>query len=516
MIRNEHYAAEGPATAPWPIVSRNQASLSYSERQRILQIASSLLDAEPAIAGTAFAGTRVNCGWRPAPTLYLEDHRSIELTSEQTARHFEYRSLGLASDQDFYLISREHDPTYERYVSDTLGFGAPGILRVQPDSRTRKSLCSACCDDPDAMRRLIGAARDAGTINIMPFISNGHVWELGRKIAVAADVDVQIAAPPPRLSQYCNDKLWFSDQAQRVLGRDSLLTTWRAYSPAAAAALIRSLAASNERLVVKIPSSAGAMGNLIFSSENVRDLPLRVIRGQILRRLNTIGWRGHFPVQVAVWEENTLASPSAQVWIPSAAMGDPVIESIYTQMFSDEAGRFSGATDAEMPEDVSQKMADEAMQLAYLFQSLGYFGRISFDALLCGDSPYSSALHWIECNARWGGVSIPMTIANRLGAQYPDSRTVIVQMHAADRCESFADHLATCAPLQYSHCKQEGLIWLNSVLPSIILDDDMHGIDVGVVNLPAHSGINFMCISHTLDEAIILSKQTMELLQRLN
>jgi len=58
--------------------------------------------------------------------------------------------------------------------------------------------------------------------------------------------------------------------------------------------------------------------------------------------------------------------------------------------------------------------ASEALTLASPLQSLGYIGRASFDALLVGASPEQATIHWIECNARWGGVSIPMTAARRL------------------------------------------------------------------------------------------------------
>jgi hypothetical protein len=49
-----------------------------------------------------------------------------------------------------------------------------------------------------------------------------------------------------------------------------------------------------------------------------------------------------------------------------------------------------------------------------LFQHLGYFGRCSFDAVISGRDYSNAVLHWIECNGRWGGVSIPMTLAHRL------------------------------------------------------------------------------------------------------
>ena len=39
---------------------------------------------------------------------------------------------------------------------------------------------------------------------------------------------------------------------------------------------------------------------------------------------------------------------------------------------------------------------------------------MSLDALLTGQDMSNAELHWIECNGRWGGVSIPMTAARNL------------------------------------------------------------------------------------------------------
>ena len=52
--------------------------------------------------------------------------------------------------------------------------------------------------------------------------------------------------------------------------------------------------------------------------------------------------------------------------------------------------------------------------LTVLFQELGYVGRCSFDMVLVGESIDNCRVEFIECNARWGGTSIPMTLVNRL------------------------------------------------------------------------------------------------------
>jgi hypothetical protein len=59
------------------------------------------------------------------------------------------------------------------------------------------------------------------------------------------------------------------------------------------------------------------------------------------------------------------------------------------------------------------------MRIALVLQHTGYFGRLSFDALLTTRKSGSTETKWIECNGRWGGVSLPMTLGNRL---FPDGR----------------------------------------------------------------------------------------------
>lgn len=52
--------------------------------------------------------------------------------------------------------------------------------------------------------------------------------------------------------------------------------------------------------------------------------------------------------------------------------------------------------------------------LARVFQHLGYVGRCSFDMMLVGPNIQESEIELIECNGRWGGTSLPMTLMNRM------------------------------------------------------------------------------------------------------
>ena len=62
----------------------------------------------------------------------------------------------------------------------------------------------------------------------------------------------------------------------------------------------------------------------------------------------------------------------------------------------------------------SDEVVDRSWLIGRLFQRLGYVGRCSFDLILVGERMDRSRLEFVECNGRWGGTSLPMTLVNRL------------------------------------------------------------------------------------------------------
>lgn len=122
-----------------------------------------------------------------------------------------------------------------------------------------------------------------------------------------------------------------------------------------------------------------------------------------------------------------------------------------------------GSVPAELPEKWQRRLAEDAMRLASALQLLGYFGRCSLDALLVGQSLDSGVLHWIECNGRWGGVSIPMTIVNRLTGGR--AKFVVVQRTEENRRpQSFAAALRALDEILFrSGRHEEGIILLSPV-----------------------------------------------------
>ena len=257
-------------------------------------------------------------------------------------------------------------------------------------------------------------------------------------MADASGCDVRVAAPPPRLTRRANDKLWFAEQVRQVLGRHALPPVRGAYGPAALAGQIRALASLYDRVVVKVPNSAGSMGNLSLWSSSIRDVPLPQLRNRLVSLLRDLGWKDSYPLLVEVWDCPVLSSPSVQIWIPNRQEGPPVIEGIFEQVVQGMEGEFIGSAPAQLPSTWCSRLASEALALATLLQYCGYFGRCSFDSVITGVSYDKSNLHWIECNGRWGGVSIPMTLVNRLTGDWSRLSFVVVhQSHQPTRPTKF-------------------------------------------------------------------------------
>jgi hypothetical protein len=411
-----------------PIVSHATAAIGAPARGRIEQLASRLLAAEPGLAAVGAFGRDVRAGLREGPALLFEDHTDIALFGGRGDATLQYRSLLLAGEGDVVLVGGQRSPPFEAYCRDALGLGAPIVLGIPTASRAEPGgLALRCSGHAQAMAAITRVANQQGRLNLIPYIGSGGAWVLAGRIANSSGADVFVAAPPPRLARRVNDKLWFARCVTELLGGRALPPTYHAFGPAALAGRVALLARRCERIVIKVPGSAGSAGNLVLDSTGLRALPLRGLRLRLLRLLRNLGWRNGFPLMVGVWDTAVLGSPSVQTWIPHADDGLPVVEGIFDQVVEGSAGEFVGAVPCRAPAPWLQRLADEATLIALLFQRLGYFGRCSFDSVIAGEDYAGAALHWIECNGRWGGTSIPMTLANRLLGDWATRSLMIVQ-----------------------------------------------------------------------------------------
>ena len=410
-----------------PIVAHSPVRLDAQDRRYVSQIATRLLANEPALHFTTEAfGSRVSAGADAGPSLLLQDLEGVALVTEPVDSLLQYRMLWLAQEGDQVVLSIRRSPAFETYCREHLHLGRVDI--VSPVLATpNKSLATCCRQDRTVLARLVARARQYGRLNIQPHIGTGAVWALAATIAAQSGASVRVAAPPPRLTQRVNDKLWFAQCVSMVLGPRAMPPSYFAFGPAALTRRVATLAKTCDQVAIKVPNSSGSMGNLTLASSSLRHLSVRVVRQRLLALLHELGWRNTYPLLVSVWECPVVVSPSVQMWIPEKEYGDPVVEGVFNQVVEGPVGEFIGAMPSTLPEAWRLRLAQESLLLGALFQELGYFGRCSFDAILVGEALDSAALHWIECNGRWGGASIPMTLANRLIGDWSWQPFVVVQ-----------------------------------------------------------------------------------------
>lgn len=446
-----------------PIVEDFHVDLTDAERRELARIAARLVAEEPGLSATGIFGPRVMAGVGHGPAVLFEDHSETAFADQHNDSLLEYRTIFLAQDGDLLLIGEQRNPEFEDYCRTFLGLEGIDVDRPAEISRPALPLAVRCASDPRIMERLAGMARRNGELTLITYMGTGHVWQLARKIADMSDATVRVASPHPRLARRVNDKLWFGYRVNELLGRQAMPSTYTAFGPAALAGHLKRLSRDHDRIVVKVPDSAGSEGNLVLQAADFEGLTLNEIKACLTAIMNDLGWGQTYPLAISVWESPLIDSPSIQMWVPHREEGSPIVQGIFSQVVTGEAGEFVGAVPCNLPADFRYRMGREAVILATLFQELGYFGPCSFDAVVMGSDIGSAQLHWIECNGRWTGVSIPLTLVNRLIGDWHDRPFVIVQRTEVQGKQhaSFADVLRLLGPRLFNpRSASEGAIVL--------------------------------------------------------
>lgn len=446
-----------------PVIERFHAPVSAAERERLTGLAQKLQHDDPSLDRTDMFGSEVACGADDGPAVLIGDQREIGLFDALQEQTLEHRIAWLAGPGDIVIFERNL-ANFNQFVRETLDLEDLKIIPIGPPVRNPVAIASRCLESPEIFGQLIAVARKNHKCQIIPHMGAGSAWMLAGAIADAAGVPVRVAAPPPRLTRMVNDKIWFANRVRDVLGADALPPTFAAFGPAAIAARIARIARNAERVIVKTPDSAGSMGNVALDAKSVRGLPLADVRRLVLALLRARGWHGSYPLLVGLWDVTATASPSVQLWIPRRDQGPPIIEGIFEQRLTGPESEFIGAVPYRGAPAIIGKMAEEASRLGWLLQALGYFGRCSFDCLISTDPAGSQNPRWIECNGRWGGVSIPMTLANRLcGANGHDGMVVIQDSQRAPAFAGFGRAWNALGPLLYRRGAEKGIVPLSAV-----------------------------------------------------
>jgi hypothetical protein len=388
------------------------------------RLVAELLESEPALLSSRDFGPRVAQGMGDGPSLLIGDQSEISLLASAQGSRLDYRMALLAKPGDCVLV-RQQVPDFEAYLANSLG--QEDVIYLHGRYDDVRPVTQQASTTPKMLETLVDTAQRSGGMTLKPYLTTGHSWRLAQTLSEATKYCIHVCGPSPRLTKRVNDKLWFGQIARRILGNHATPPTRAAYGPAAAAGLVNRIGKAGNQVVVKVPDSAGSAGNLRLESATVRAKSLDELRQFLLHRLHAFGWNDKYPILVGIWDENVTCSPSAQIWVPRVQDGPPVVESIFEQRVRDSMAAFVGAARSNLPQALQSRLSAEASRIASIFQRLGYFGRCSLDAVIVRAADGADEIHWIECNGRWGGVSIPMTFAGALYANQPAPAISIVQ-----------------------------------------------------------------------------------------
>ncbi len=427
------------------------------------EVAAALVRDEPALVSSLDFGPRVRQGIGPGPSVWIGDPVGIPLIAPKDAGFLDHRLAPLARDGDCVMV-RRRAPEFEAYLADCLGVG--DISYIDADAESVLPVAAQCRSTTSLFDALTAALRAGNSITLQPYVAHGHVWRLAAELGTRTGLDVYVAGPGPRIMRRSNDKLWFWDLARRTVGAGSVPPTWAAYGPAAAAGHVARLVRQYGQAVVKVPDSAGAAGNLRIDASGLPSRSPLAIRELLVRQLAALGWEGAFPVLVGVWESGVTRSPSAQVWIPAQADGPPAVLGLFEQVVEGEAGAFIGARPARLPPALETRMIAEASAIGRVLQNLGYFGPCSLDAVISSGPEGLADLHWIECNGRWSGVSIPLSVARRwYHGRIPGGLVILQEKLVAPGISSTSGLVAALADLLLRKSNSEGLVLMSPANP---------------------------------------------------
>lgn len=406
-----------------PIVARCKPTVEASEIERAIQLAEQIKQEIPELdpARSGFTEQMLNEPIGDAKSLHIDDFSEIPVIGVEDNSHvLQQRARLRATDGDYVVQTRKIESGYSDYCEYRLGLGRVNWLYPAVLDTDTRDIALDCWRDRRLRHDLEQAIRHEGLRYIHPHISTLQVWELAAMLQGSTRMPVQVIGPPPALAKWANDKIEFASVATRLLGKETVPQTTAAYNFATLAKVVNRLAATHSRLGIKFPDGTGGTGNFLVKSENIRGRTLKQVRNYLRQLLKAHQWPKGGRLLVDVWETEVINSPSVQTWIPPVGHGAPIIEGVFIQDVVGEKGHFAGSCPSDLPKDIEQEMVNGSFLLAKLFQSLGYVGRCSFDLILVGDSLDSCRIEFIECNARWGGTSGPMTLMNRLEATKQD------------------------------------------------------------------------------------------------
>ena len=397
-----------------PIVPHIEMTLDAAGGRMVRRVAQRLRRTHPALRIDASIADLQPSHLDEGRALLIDDLSGAALANLHPEHVIlEQRAALRAGDGDLVVTCTPASSIFEVYCRDHLQLGRVEWLHATSARNPMRAVISAWTDRP-VRRRIVRLLRQGKLHYFHPYVADSQAWTLAHLFRSASRRPLKVIGPPPDLCRLVNDKVWFAKLVQELFGRPYLPRTHVAYNLAGLAKIIGHLAELSRAVVVKLPDGSGGAGNVLIPTPELRDRPVGAIRSELRRRLPIGAWAVPRRMLVSCWQSDVLRTPSVQIWIPPVDQGAPVIEGIFEQLIDGPPTKFCGSRALKIPAPVEADVAVHSQTLATVFQHLGYVGRCSFDLILTGRDIDRCRVEFIECNGRWGGTSVPMTLMNRL------------------------------------------------------------------------------------------------------
>jgi hypothetical protein len=343
------------------------------------------------------------------PSLMLEDFSDVPfLRGVEGIEWYQLRSRTRAGEGDWFVSTQDPVPGYEEYNRERLGLGATEFLRTAVDGADPLCVADTCRKDPEAFESLVRLANSRGGLRLHPYMGSRSVWRLARALDERAEGRIEVLAPPPPATAAANHKGLLDRVVRRVIGNHAVCDAVYSKDLAELARLAKRFA-DYPKVALKMADYASAMGNKVYSGAELCAGTDADVEARIRAFAAEHQWSGEEEILLVEWRADSRQSPSTQLWVPPLGAGEPRVDGVFEQLLEGERCVFQGSLPSTLPEPIQERMARWSALVCRVYQRLGYVGRCSFDFVLCGDEP-----KFVECNGRWGGTSIPMSLLERI------------------------------------------------------------------------------------------------------
>ncbi|TWU50566.1 hypothetical protein Poly51_38580 [Rubripirellula tenax] len=445
----------------FPIVDHACCHLTKDQIDFADRVASELLARHPELFLSSLLSPFKATELASSPSLHLDDLSQIRRINDADQSFFQERARVRAVDGDFLATSWYADEAYEKYCRDRLGLGDVHRIAPRPNEELKHSngvhLAEALWKDRQTRRELVQAIRQNDLRYLHPHMGSHSVWHLALLLHQTSHRPLQVIGAPPEVTHFANDKGEFMRLVQRMFGPLATPPGHVVWNTANAARRLQELKGVACCVAVKLPNAAGGEGNLVFAMQQIRDQSLTEVDRMLRQQLPQLRYEDGDELLVTTWQTDVIAAPSAQLWLPPGSDQLPILEGIFVQRMEGDQGRFAGFGAADLPHDLRARITRQCLQLARVYQRLGYVGRCSFDMVLIGDDFDSAQMQFIECNGRWGGTSLPMTLMNRIFGDWKTQpfATRMLNVPGSNRL-SFQEVLGVIGDDAYDHRRKTG------------------------------------------------------------